>query len=74
MIILIKKSINGSISWRKNRVYVNLARARRTGRGKDDEQWKGRNDTVKTLSRETIKEKPDSYYYYYFILGGLPPP
>ena len=30
--------------------------------------------TVKPLSRETIKEKPDSYYYYYFILGGLPPP
>ena len=30
--------------------------------------------TVKTLTRETRQEKPDSYYYYYFILGGLPPP
>ena len=30
--------------------------------------------TVRTLTRETRQEKPDSYYYYYFILGGLPPP
>ena len=35
-------------------------------------------DTVETLSRETIKEKPDSYYYYYFYprgaLAPLEPP